>query len=620
MTGKRLLMTGVLLHVVTVAHALRAAPLTVQSPNGDCRVTCDLKDIDGARGCPVYSVFWKGARILTESRLGLSIEGQAPLAENFAIDSTSTDAKDSRWKPVCGTKSEYPDRYKELTIHLRETAGARRRMDLTFRAYDEGVAFRYAIPTQEALGDFTLAGEDTEFRFTDDHFCWHTDYPQGIYDRRPVSKTARSCRPLLVEAGDTFVAIAEAGSLEHYVPMVLTGRGTNTVQTQFRKGVVSARAPVSTPWRVVMLADTPGTLVENHYLILNLNEPCALSDTSWIKPGKVWRNTAVTRENSDAIVNYNAAHNYQYVHWDTGWNGKEYDKILDHPTRILPGKDLLGAIRYAHEHGQGFILYVNHKELENYDLDETFRTYKQWGVDGVKYGFVNFETQEHMAWLHGAMRKAAEYRLMVNIHDNYRPTGYERTYPNLMTFEGIAGNETRGGHATPRNRLVLSFARPIAGAADFTPCYLDRRVESRAFQLACGVVFYSPWQYLHWYDRPASYEGAHLPELEYWERMPTVWDDSRVLHGRIGEYMTVARRRGVQWFVSSITDHERTLDIALAFLEPGRQYQAAIYREDDANRLHVTIDRQTVTARDTIHAAMGPGGGHNIWLHPLEDR
>ncbi|MCF7707550.1 MAG: glycoside hydrolase family 97 protein [Verrucomicrobia bacterium] len=594
--------------------AVTAAPLGLESPNGRFAVGFGLKNIDGAAACAVYNISYDDKSLITDSRLGLNIKNQPPLSQNFEVLETSTKSKHGSWTPVCGTRSAYPDRFNELRIDLIESAGSARKLSIIFRAYDEGVAFRYVIPAQAGLDEFTISEEATRFVFPADYSGWFTGYPQGLYDKRPISKMQRACRPLVIEAGDKFVAIAEAGSLEFYTPMVLSAAGSNALQTEFRKGTVNAAAPVSTPWRVVMAADTPGDLVERHYLIQNLNAPCAIADTSWIRPGKVWRNTALNRENSDMIVDYNAAHNYQFVHWDTGWNGQEYDDEPDHPTKILPGKDLLGAIEYAHENGQGFVLYVNHQGLEAYDLDDTFSTYNEWGVDGVKFGFVNYESHAHMAWLHKAMRKAAEYELMVNIHDNYRPTGYERTYPNLMTFEGIAGNETRDDLGTPANRLVLAFTRTIAGAADFTPCYFDPRVESRAFQLACAVVFYSPWQYIHWYDRPNTVIDKYGPGLEFWEQMPAVWDESIVLEGAISDFITIARRSGDDWFVSSITDEARTSELRLSFLDPDKKYAAEIYKEDPDNKLFVAKETRTVTANDIIHAKMSSGSGYNIIL------
>ena len=227
------------------------------------------------------------------------------------------------------------------------------------------------------------------------------------------------------------------------------------------------------------------------------------------------------------------------------------------PKRSPGPLDLHEVIRYAGERGIGIILYVNRRALER-QLDEILPLYRQWGVKGVKYGFVHVGSQTWTRWLHEAVRKAAEHRLMVDIHDEYRPTGYSRTYPNLMTQEGIAGDET-----SPVNQLTLTilFTRMLAGAADNTICYYDQRVDrnaSHAYQLAKAVCLYSPWQFLYWYDRPPAAPqdkgGAgnartalgDEPELEFFDHMPTVWDDTRVLQGQIGQYAVIARRRGAR--------------------------------------------------------------------------
>ncbi len=300
-------------------------------------------------------------------------------------------------------------------------------------------------------------------------------------------------------------------------------------------------------------------------MILNLNDPCAIADTSWIKPGKVIREVTLTTVGGKACVDFAARHHLQYVEFDAGWYGHEYSDTADarqvnvDPKRSPGPLDLQEVIRYANERGIGIILYVNRRALER-QLDEILPLYRQWGVRGVKYGFVQVGSQQWTRWLHEAVRKAAEHQLMVDIHDEYRPTGYSRTYPNLMTQEGIAGDET-----SPANELTLTilFTRMLAGAADNTICYYDQRVDrnaSHAYQLAKAVCLFSPWQFLYWYDRPppappdkggagnADSVIGDEPELEFFDHVPTAWDDTRVLHGQIGQYAVIARRRGAEWY------------------------------------------------------------------------
>ncbi|MEM7316899.1 MAG: glycoside hydrolase family 97 N-terminal domain-containing protein, partial [Planctomycetota bacterium] len=493
----------ILVALGSLCHA--QSEMAVSSPSGNHQIRFSLLD-----GMPFYNVSYRGATVLANSGLALDFEG-GEFRGPFVMDGKASRSESSSWVPVVGSKNSYPDSYHEQVVQLREAAGKKRRINLTFRAYDEGVAFRYSIPEQDGIGELRLKAEDSKFQFTDDHLVYWDDYPQAKYSKVRISEmSGRSIRPLLLEVGSHFVAIAEAGSLEHYAPMMLSRSGRNQLVTRFRRGTVSAAKTLTTPWRVVMVADRPGTLVENHYLLQNLSPPSKIGDTSWIKPGKVWR-SSLTTDGAKAIIDYAAANNYQYVHYDAGWYGPERD-AKSNPLTVIDSIDMNETIRYANENGIGVICYINKIAMSRYDLDTTFRTYQQWGLRGVKMGFVNWESQSDMEFLFAAIKKAVECKLVVDIHDNFRLTGIERTYPHLLTVEGILGNENRADKGNPpQNVLTTSFARMIAGAGDYTPCYLNGRVVSRSFQLALGVVFYSPLQYLHWYDQVDRYAGQTFP-------------------------------------------------------------------------------------------------------------
>ena len=399
---------------------------------------------------------------------------------------------------------------------------------------------------------------------------------------------------------------------------------------------VKSPLPLTTPWRVVMVAKSPGELLENNDLILNLNDPCAIKDTSWIKPGKVLRETTLTTDGAKRAIDYLAKHNMQYVEFDAGWYGHEYDDASDATTVTLDPKrskgpfDLQGITAYAKQKGIGVIVYVNRRALEK-QLDVILPLYKQWGIAGVKYGFVNVGPQQWTAWLHDAVRKAADHQLMVDIHDEYRPTGYSRTYPNLMTQEGIGGDETS---PTSDQTLTLLFTRYLAGAADNTICYFNSRVVKNAnhpFQLAKAVCLYSPWQFLYWYDRvvpdPAkagdSMNGAigNEPELEFYDAVPTVWDDSRVLDGAIGQHAVMARRSGDAWFIGAMNAGDPyTFDVKLDMLKPGVRYTAKIYSYDPKvdTRTHVRIDTRQVTSTDTIPVRLATNDGLAVHIYPAK--
>lgn len=609
----------------------------LKSPDGRLTVVFDVKDVGTAKACPVYSVSYRGKAVLTESRLGLEIEN-TPFGDGVEIVRQTAGEHDTTWKPVYGERNTIRDNYRQLVVDLRESAAPHRLLQLTFRAYNEGVAFCYTLPKQPGLQEVHITRERSEFRFLADHTAWTVYSAQGNYAAASLSKIKTGCeRPLTVQlADDRFVALAEA-RLVDYARMKfgpLPGCA-NAVVSQL-SGDVRAALPLTTPWRVVMVADSPGRLLENNFLILNLNDPCAIADTSWIKPGKVIREVTLTTTGGKACVDFAARRNLQYVEFDAGWYGHEYSPESDargvnvDPKRSPGPLDLHEVIRYADERGIGIILYVNHLALER-QLDEILPLYQRWGVKGVKYGFVNVGSQQWTAWLHEAVRKAAQHRLMVDVHDEYRPTGYSRTYPNLMTQEGIAGDET-----SPTNRLTLTilFTRMLAGAADNTICYYDPRVDrnaSHAYQLAKAVCLYSPWQFLYWYDRPTSAPpkkggagGArgtigNEPELEFFERVPTVWDDTRVIHGAIGKCAVIARRSGEQWFVGCMNAGQpRTLDVPLDFLKKGAGYTAHVYSDDPATptRTHVKIERVPVDAATVLKVAMSAQGGEAIWISP----
>jgi len=600
-----------------------SVPLRVVSPDGQVVLTFDLKEIDGAAGCPVYRIDYTGKPVVVDSRLGLEIE-RAPLVDGLSVVRQTPGMRDETWKPVYGERAAVRDHCNTLAVDLKEAKVPGRVLRVDIRVYDAGAAFCYAIPKQPGLDRVVIARERTEFRLPADCPAWAVYSAQGKYERTPISKIKPGCeRPLVLEAADDrFVALGEARLVDYARMKFAPLPGAPHALVSHLDGQVESDLPLVTPWRFVMAAGTPGRLLEHNDLLLNLNDPCAIQDTAWIRPGKVIREVTLTTAGGKACVDFAVKRGLQFVEYDAGWYGHEYDDAADATTVTVDPKrskgplDLPEVIRYAKEKGIGVILYVNRRALEK-QLDRILPLYRQWGVAGVKFGFVNVGPQRWTAWLHDAVRKAAEHRLMVDIHDEYRPTGYSRTYPNLMTQEGIGGDET-----SPSNEqtLTLLFTRYLAGAADNTICYYDKRVDanaSHAYQLAKAVCLYSPWQFLYWYDRPASAQDE--PELEFYDRCPTVWDDTRVLHGRIGAYAAIARRRGAEWYIGVMNSGEaRTLDLPLAFLEMGKRYAAHVYSDDPsaATRTKVKVERFAVSAETTLKAAVTEKGGQAIRIAP----
>jgi alpha-glucosidase len=359
--------------------------------------------------------------------------------------------------------------------------------------------------------------------------------------------------------------------------------------------------------------------------VLNLNPPLALKETSWIRPGKAMRDVTLSTTNGKAIIDLAGKLNLQYVEFDWGWYGAEdvntgdATKVNLDPRRTSglknhPGLDLPEIIRYARERNVGVILYVDRRQIKK-QRDIIFPLYEKWGVKGVKIGFIEVGPQAETAWLTETVRKAAEHHLVLDIHDQYRPTGLSRTYPNLLTQEGIRGNEQM---PTAEHNATLPFTRFIAGAADYTVCYYSNRIKTtHAHQLALAALYYSPLQFLFWYDRPEMYQGE--PELDFWRDLPTVWGETRVLDGRIGEFITVARRSGRDWFLGSITNSQaRELQVPLRFLPGGRKYVAHIHEDDPAStsRTKVAVRRYLADSKTTIRARLAPSGGQAIRLTP----
>jgi alpha-glucosidase len=602
--------------MVLIPSAIAGAA-EVRSPDGNVVVTVDLVSVGGLEDCPAYSVTYRGRPVLVESRLGLDLAGAPSLDHGFKIAATSRSDHDETWKPVYGERSVIRDCYRELVVELEDAHSPARRLVLKFRAYDEGAAFCYIIPGLSGPGQVAIAAEQTRFQFTGNPTVWATYSAQGIYHPVPLDSVKPECeRPLTIElAEDCYAAIAEARLVDYARMRLRPAEGEPRTLRAMLGGAVHAAVPFATPWRVILLGDTPGRLIEHNDLILNLNDPCALTDTSWIKPGKVIRDRTLTTAGGKACVDFAAARGLQYVEFDAGWYGPESDPRSDARAVARPDLDLQEVIRHGNDKGIGVILYVNRRALER-QMDEIFPLYERWGVKGVKFGFVQVGGQEWTAWVNAGVRKAAAHHLMVDVHDEFRPTGYSRTYPNLMTVEGVRGNET---FPTPENDATLPFTRFLAGPADYTICWYDARLRNtHAHQLACAVVYYSPWQFLFWYDRPAQYRGE--PELAFFEGVPTVWDDTRVQQGRIGQSVTIARRSGDRWFVGTLNAVERRrLEIPLSFLERGRRYVATIYSDaspDGGDRTGVKVEAIPVDAGTLIRADLAANGGHAMRITP----
>lgn len=601
------------------------------SPDGQFTVTVSTGTL--SRGL-YYDIRYRGQVLVDSSALGLALEDGVTLGADARLVDSRTSQADTTWKPLYGERAEVRDHYHELRLEFEQTGSSHLRFDLVFRAYDEGIAFRYEIPAQAGLDSIRIARELTEFHFPGEVAVWATTTAQGLYREIRLSALKDTVeRPLVVRCSDSlYAAIGEAADVD-YARMRLARAADDPAGLRSVLGSeVVSRLPLHTPWRYVMAGATPGALLEHNYLVENLNAPNQISGDDWIKPGKVIRETTLTTRGGLACVDFAASHGLQYVEFDAGWYGAENSDSSDatrvavDPARSKGPLDLKKVIGYAKGKGIGIILYVNRRALER-QLDTLLPLYRSWGVKGVKFGFVRVGTQQANAWLLRAVRKAAENHLMVDIHDEYRPTGYSRTYPNLMSQEGVRGDEE-----TPSNAQTVAtvFTRMIAGAADHTVCYFGPRIAkmgSHVSQLAKTICIYSPWQFLFWYDKPAASPGGEspttirdVPELGFYKDLPTVWDDTRVLEGAIGKYATILRRSGNDYYIGCINaDEPHRLDISFDFLRPGRKYTATVYADGTGGVAPTHVE---ITSIDVDHDAhfsriVQPGNGLVMVLRPV---
>ena len=601
-------------------------PFQLASPDGSLVLTFAVSNFDGSANCPVYNLARNGQSLIATSKLGLTFGSGGLLQENLLVLSETSNSNDSTWQPVYAEKSTIRDNYNQLVANVQEIVPPYRLLQLTFRVYNEGAAFCYTIPSQTNFSEATGLTEQTEFRFAGDYSAWATYTAQGVYSQTTVSGITSGCeRPLPVQvATNLYVALGEATLVDFarmkFAP--LSGKPYSLVS--LLDGPVTGSLPLTTPWRFILAADSPGQLLENDFLVLNLNGPCALTNTSWIEPGKAIR-SGLTTASGKACVDFAARHRLQYIEFDAGWYGSESTNPI--ATNVVSSLNLPAVISYAASNNIGVILYVNWLAMTN-ELGLLPPLYQSWGVKGIKYGFVSVGPQPFTEIVNEAARICASNQMMLEVHDEFRPSGYTRTYPNFMTVEGILGDE---GTPTASQDTTSLFSRLLAGGADHTVCYFDSRVTnnwSYAYQLAKAVCFYSPWEYLYWYDVPTNASGyvsggndmiTEVPEMEFWDYLPTAWDETRVLQGSIGQYAIVARRTGTQWFIGALNaGSTRALNVPLSFLSPGQKYIENTYSQDASvpTRTHVRIDRSVVDATATLTMTLGPSAGEAIRLLP----
>ena len=653
--------------------------LHVVSPDGRNQVTVELLD-----GRLTYRLDRDGGALLLPSQLGFEFRGAAPLREGLRLTDSARRSHDQWWTQPWGEVARVRDHHNELAVTVEESAAPGRRFILRIRAFDDGIGFRYELPEQPNLAGFEMTEELTEFALVDNARAWwipsdrpRMDRSEMLYTSGPVSVPDSVQTPLTLETTDrrTFLVIHEA-NLVDYARMNL-GKGPLESRTlraalaPHADGIkVRGRTPFVTPWRTIQLADRAEQLAPS-LLGLNLNPPNVLASTDWIKPMKyigIWWGMHIgsmtwgsgpkhgaTTANTRRYIDFAAANGIGGVlveGWNTGWDG---DWIANRDafsfTRSYPDYDLPGLAAYAKSKGVKLIVHNETSGgIANYErqLDSAFALYRSLGLDAIKTGYVTDTAGGgHSHWSQFMVRHyrkvietAARYGIMVDVHEPVHDAGERRTWPNMMTREGARGQEYNAwsgdGGNPPEHETILFFTRLLAGPMDFTPGVFDLLLErgtgrarrpdeprvrtTLAKQLALYVTIYSPLQMAA--DLPEHYERQ--PAFQFIRDVAVDWDTTRVMAGRIGDYVAVARRErgGQTWFVGAITDEEgRTLEVPLSFLTPGRRYVAEIYADGAnahwlTNPMSVSITRQNVTSATRLRMVLAPGGGQAIRIRP----
>ena len=661
------------------APAAAQPSLRVVSPDGKNVVTVSVRE-----GSLWYSVDREGKPLLLPSRLGFDFRGSPPLGDTVHIIDSARTRVDESWTQPWGEVARVRDQHNELRVTAEETTSRRRRFVVAFRAFDDGVAFRYELPEQPGLGEFEIMDERTEFTFADNARAWwipsnkpRLDRSEFLFSASPLSTLDSIQTPVTLELrdGHTAVVIHEA-NLVDYPRMFLAGHGMENKSLRaalapMADGVKArGRTPFQTPWRTIQIANSVKELAPS-LLGLKLNPPSRVANTSWIKPMKyvgiwwgmhmniwTWSSGAkhgATTENAKRYIDFAAKNGFGGVlveGWNIGWDG---DWIANRNafsfTKAYPDYDLPGVAAYAKQKGVKLIVHNETSGgLANYErqLDSAYTLYRSLGVDAIKTGYVadtmggNHSHYSQVAVRHHrkVIETAAKYGIMVDVHEPIHDTGERRTYPNMMSREGARGQEYNAwsgdGGNPPEHETILFFTRLLDGPMDFTPGIFDiqetrgagrpRRLdESRvrttlAKQLALYVVLYSPVQMAA--DLIENYEGQ--PAFKFIRDVAVDWDTTRVLEGKIGDYVIVARReRNAQsWYLGAITDEEgRTFDVPVSFLTPGKKYVAEIYADGPGanwatNPLPVAISSKPVDSTSRLHMVLAPGGGQAVRIRP----
>lgn len=615
-------------------------------------------------GVPYYSVNHTEKAVVNWSKLGFVFKDEDSFNSGFKIIDSKSSVFNETWEQVWGEKQFIQNNYNELLVTLQEKNGEKRKLEIQFRAFNDGIAFRYLFQDQNYSDSLFIMEECTEFNLAHNGNAWWIpaygeQRYEYLYEKSSVSELDTVHTPLTIESNNgLFLSVHEA-NLVDFASMTLAHTSGNSLKCDlvpWSDGVkVKTDGSFKTPWRTIQIAETVGDLITS-YLILNLNEPNKLEDTSWIKPHKylgIWwgmhigkytfwetEKHGASTKNSKMYIDYASRLGIKKLlieGWNKGWTPAWYENAM-HQFNFIKSTDdfdLEEVVKYGnskgvkiigyHETGSNLISYLS-------QIDEGMALYQKMGMHDIKIGQVGSKLNMK-EWHHGqfgvnyyrsVLNKAVKYKLAVNFHEPIKDTGERRTYPNMMSREGSRGMEydawSEGN--PPNHYVILPFTRMLAGPMDFTPGIFDIDIEqgygrkvhtTLAKQLACYVTIYSPVQMLA--DLPEYYEGN--PAFKFLQDIPVDWEDTKVLNGEIGEYITTVRkdRFSDDWYLGGMTNKKsREFEIELLFLDKNTIYEAQVYEDApeiswEKNPEKIVISTKEVNAQSTLKIKFAEGGG-----------
>ncbi len=642
--------TAALILLFNIIVFANAENFSLFSPNRKVEVSVIVKENI------TYSVYFNGKEIVSASSIGFIFKQAPPLGKEMTVISHESNLVDETWKPVLKRYETVQNHYCQLNLKLEEKKFPGRRINLNFRIYNDGVAFRTEFPRQFGEREFVITDELSLFNFVENHTCWAVNYDSyttsqevEFFERKIDDITSEMVigLPMTIKVDDNCYAAITEADLEDYAGMYLKSNsksGNYSLRTALspRKGQpergdkVIFKTPHKTPWRVIMIGETPGKLVESE-IIQNLNDPCEIEDPSWIKPGLSawdhWWSGEVKMEQSVIYeyIDLASSMGWPYMLIDWQWYGP-FNQPGSDIKKPAPQLNMAEILEYAKSKNVHCWLWMYNTDVFRFNFEEACALFEKWGIAGIKIDFMDSDDQEMVNWYHKVVKTAAKYHLMVDFHGAYKPTGWRRTYPNLVTREGVLGNEYNKWslRITPEHMCTLPFTRMLAGPMDYTPGgFLNRNPDkflngtpanvlgTRANTLAQFVIYDSP--YLVACDHPKNYYGQ-VGE-EFLKQVQSMWYDTKVLNGAVSEYITMARRFKDKWFIGSMTNsEERELTIVLDFLSDGN-YQMTGFSDSEKTKENAEIAEKkkiTVMKNDELKIKMVPGGGFAAWLEPLK--